>query len=122
MIDETETSAHGSLPFRLIDHHEVHELRHTGIAGASGSLIFRNDEIGQNRYGLIFMWREEFRLKRCAALGSLTYRGLRPALRCFDVGGCPGNRSGNRPGGEELQDSSTRYWVHISHTLSLLRS
>src|SRR5215471_18622008 len=122
MIDQIETSTHGSLPFRLIDHHEVHELRHAGVAGASGSLILGNDEIGQNGYSLIFMLREELGLKRCAALGSLAYRCLRLSLRGFDVGRCPGNGSGNRPGREELQNSSTGYWVHNSHTLSLLRS
>src|SRR5215471_17740062 len=106
MIDQIETSTHGSLPFRLIDHHEVHELWHTGVAGAPGSLILRNNEIGQNGYSLIFMLREELRLKGCAAIGSLAYRCLGLALRGFDVGRCPGNSSRNRPGGEELQDSS----------------
>ena len=62
-IDEREAAPHRDLPPRLIDHHEVHELRHAGLGGAAGPLVARDDQIDQHPHRRVFVRREELRLE-----------------------------------------------------------
>ena len=114
MVDECQTSPHRCLAQGLIDHHEVHEFRNTGIACAAGSFVPGNDQVRQQHNRGVFVAREKLRLERRAALRRLTPCGLNLDLRGFRFGGRPRNRGGQGRGCEELQRFSTRDSFHIN--------
>src|SRR5690606_30884969 len=78
---------------------EVEELRHAGFGGGAGTLVPREDEVGEQRGRGELVWGEE--PGREAACG-LRLRGL--AGGAVHVGGGAGEGpGGGRGGGERLQ-------------------
>ena len=81
-IDPGKPAAHGGLPGRLIDHHEVHELRHAGVGRAAGPLVLRDDEVDEQPHGRILVRGEELRLERVRGPLRRRARRLRVLMRC----------------------------------------
>ena len=62
-VDPGQAAAHRRLPRRLIDHHEVHELRHAGVGRAARSLVVGDDQVDEHLDRLVLVRREELRLE-----------------------------------------------------------
>src|SRR6185436_14629710 len=66
VIDPGKTASHGDLTGRLVDHHEVHELRNACIARAAGAFVAWDDPIRKYSDSRIFVRCKKLWLKACA--------------------------------------------------------
>ena len=97
-VEPREAAAHRDLARRLIDHHEVHELRNAGIGGAAGAFVFRNHDVGEDPHQSEFVAVKNFGANGAAGRA----RGLRGprGLRGFGLGPREG---GGRRGQQNLR-------------------
>ena len=93
---QRQAAAHRDLPPRLIDHHEVHELRHAGVGGAAGSLVARDDQIDQHADRRVFVRGEELRLERRRRLRRLRAACAACSCACCASAVGPDERRGDR--------------------------
>ncbi len=105
-IQPGKPTAHPDLPRRLIDHHEVHELGHTGIGGAARAVVRGDDQIDEHAHRSPLVGRKEFRLKGGPG-GGRRLRDLHQVVRMggFRLG--PGESSGKRRGRKQSKHVAT---------------
>jgi hypothetical protein len=111
-IDEREAAAHRDLPRRLVDHHEVHELRHAGVGGAARPLVLRDDQIHEETDRRIFVRREELRLERLRAARGGGARLLRVVVRLLGFRRRPHHRGRHGRRREDLKRRTSSDGFH----------
>src|SRR5204862_6889622 len=50
VVEPGEPAAYGRLQVRVVTAHEVHELRHTGLGGASRALVLGKDQVHEHAH------------------------------------------------------------------------
>src|SRR6185503_17920621 len=120
-IEPRESAAHRGLPGGLVDHHEVHELRHAGVRGTARLFIFRNDEIDQHADGRPLVRVEKLRLVPAQRARGGLLRLLRGLTCGLNISLAPRNRG--RRDGRSRERSQRLSSIHARHQrLPFLRS
>ena len=119
-VEPSEAASHGGLKVLLVQHDEIHELRHTGVARTSGSRVTRNDEVGENAHSYILVGGEKLWYELSTALRSLHSGRPGRAASLLGVFERPVERRRERRDGEELYDLASVHCAH--HKFPLFRS
>src|ERR1043166_9276458 len=101
-VQPFQTVSDDLLVLGVVGDHVIDVLRYAGCRGA-GCVRWRNDQVGQPRYGLVLWRREELRMIRTAGRMALCRGRVMVLLLTVESVGCERERAGASDRADDLQ-------------------